>query len=57
MGNSGRLIYASPDRRTQSSPKQLSWRKESYASLENKGYGYPLGCANDSRRKREVNSS
>lgn len=27
MGNSGRLIYASPDRRTQSSPKQLSWRR------------------------------
>lgn len=22
-----------------------------------KGYGYPLGCANDSRRKREANSS
>lgn len=41
MRNSGRLIYASPDRGTQSSPKQLSWRKRVMLLWRIKGMTIP----------------
>ena len=58
MGNSGRLIYASPDRRGYvSSPKQESWRKRVNLLWRIKGMIIPMDAPMTEKEKEKLSQA
>lgn len=59
MGNSSRLIYASPDRRgyISPSPKQLSWRKRVNLLWRIKGMVIPMEAPMTKEEKEKLNQA